>query len=104
MAEVIWAPSALDDIDSIAKYIAADSAEMASLFIDRLIEATDRLEQFPLSGRIIPEINNPDCREVIYGAYRIMYRMEGDEVWITGVIHGARDWTQERPSNDEGDR
>ena len=104
MAEVIWAPSALDDIDSIAKYIAADSAEMASLFIDRLIEATDRLEQFPLSGRIIPEINNPDCREVIYGAYRIMYRMEGDEVWIWGVIHGARDWTQERPSNDEGDR
>jgi len=95
MAEVIWAPSALDDIDSIAEYIAADSAAMASLFINRLIEATDRLEEFPLSGRIIPEINNPDCREVIYGAYRIMYRIEGNAVWITGVVHGARDWRQE---------
>jgi toxin ParE1/3/4 len=102
MAQVIWAPSALDDIDSIAEYIAQDSPETASLFINRLMEATDRLQEFPLSGRIIPEINNPNCREVIYGAYRIMYRVEGDEVWITGVVHGARDWRQERSSNEEG--
>ena len=58
-------------------------------------EATGRLQDFPLSGRIIPEINKPDCRELIYGAYRIMYRIEGDEVWITGVVHGARDWRRE---------
>jgi addiction module RelE/StbE family toxin len=102
MAKVIWAPSALDDIDSIAEYIAGDSPEMASLFVNRLMEATDRLQEFPLSGRMIPEINNPDCREVIYGPYRIMYRPEGNEVWITGVVHGARDWTQERSLNEEG--
>ena len=95
MAEVIWAPSALSDIESIAEYIAKDSVEMASLFVSRLFEATDRLQEFPFSGRIIPEINNPDCREVVYGAYRIMYRVEKNEVWITGVIHGARDWKPE---------
>jgi len=92
MAQVIWAPSALDDVESIAEYIAKDSVEMASLFVSRLFDATDRLQEFPFSGRIIPEINNPDCREVIYGTYRIMYRVEKDEVWVTGVIHGARDW------------
>ncbi len=96
MVEVIWAPSALDDLDSIAEYIARDSPELASLFVGRLIEATDRLQEFPLSGRIIPEINHPDCREIIYGSYRIMYRIERSEVWITGVIHGARNWGQER--------
>ena len=101
MADVIWAPSALDDIDSIAEYIAGDSAEVASLFVHRLMEATDRLQEFPLSGRIIPEINDPDCREVIYGAYRIMYRVEADEVWITGVVHGARDWLHERSPNEQ---
>ncbi|MEN6335757.1 MAG: type II toxin-antitoxin system RelE/ParE family toxin [Phycisphaerales bacterium] len=94
MAQVIWAPSALEDIAAIAEFIARDSPEVASLFIRRLMEATDRLQEFPLSGRIIPEINDPDSREVIYGAYRIMYRVEGDEVWITGVVHGARDWRQ----------
>lgn len=95
MAQVIWAPSALDDVESIAEYIARDSVEMASLFVSRLFDATDRLQEFPSSGRIIPEINNPDCREVVYGTYRIMYRKEGNEVWITGVIHGARDWKPE---------
>jgi len=89
---VIWAPSALSDIESIAEYIAKDSVEMVSLFVSRLFDATDRLQEFPFSDRIIPEINNPDCREVVYGAYRIMYRVEKNEVWITGVIHGARDW------------
>jgi plasmid stabilization system protein ParE len=95
MAKVIWAPSALDDIESIAAYIAKNSVEMASLFVSRLFDATDRLQEFPFSGRIIPEINNPDCREVIYGTYRIMYRVERNEVWVTGVIHGARDWKPE---------
>ena len=95
MAEIIWAPCALDDVDSIAEYIARDSPDLAALFIRRLFEATDRLQEFLRSGRIVPEINDPDCREVIYGAYRIMYRVERDEVWITGVIHGARDWAPE---------
>jgi len=90
MGQVIWAPSALRDIDLIAEYIARDSAEQASLFVARLIEATDRLGEFPLSGRIIPEIRKAACREIVCGAYRIMYRIEGDEVWITGVVHGAQ--------------
>ena len=92
MDKVVWSPAALTDVDSIAEYIARDSADQASLFVVRLLEATDHLQNFPLSGRIIPEIGNQACREIIYGSYRIMYRIEGNEVWITGVVHGARDW------------
>ncbi len=92
MAKIIWAPSALKDIDSIAEYIERDSVDEAALFISRIIELTDQLEYFPESGRVIPEIKNKNCRELIYGAYRIMYRIVKREVWITGVIHGARDW------------
>ena len=95
MGQVIWSPSALDDADSIAEYIARDSVDQASLFVERLIKATDRLREFPLSGRVIPEIKEERCREIVYGAYRIMYRAEGGEVWITGVVHGARDWVPE---------
>ena len=92
MGKVVWAPSALEDIDSIAEYIARDSADRAALFAIRLFEAVDRLEEFPLSGRVIPEMKDPSCREIICGIYRIMYRLEDNEVWITGVVHGARDW------------
>ena len=95
MAEVVWAPSALEDIESIAEYIARDSADQAALFVARLVAATGRLALFPRAGRVIPEIGNESCREIIYRPYRIMYRLEGDEVWITGVVHGARDWRPE---------
>lgn len=92
MGKVIWAPSALDDIDAIAEYIARDSVYRASLFVSRIIEAADRLQEFPMSGRVIPEIGEQSCREIFYGSYRIMYRVEGSDVWIAGVVHGARDW------------
>ncbi len=92
MGKIIWAPSALEDIESIAKYIERDSVDQAALFVTRIIEMTDRLEKFPQSGRVIPEMNDEDRREIIYGAYRIMYRIIEKEVWITGVIHGSRNW------------
>jgi len=92
MGKVIWSPAALEDVDSIAEYIARDSTDQSSLFVIRLIGATNRLQDFPNSGRIIPEIGNPGCREIIYGSYRIMYRLSDDAVWITGIVHGARDW------------
>ena len=92
MAEVIWGPSALKDAVSIAEYIARDSPDQAYLFARRLMEAVERLSDFPRSGRIIPEIGDPSCREIIHGAYRVMYKIEGDEVWITGIVHGARAW------------
>jgi len=92
VGKVIWSPTALKDIDSIAEFIARDSVDRAALFVLRLMDAADRLQDFSLSGRIIPEMNNPSCREIIYGAYRIMYRIENDDVWITGIVHGARNW------------
>ena len=95
MAQVMWAPAALADVEAIAQYIARDSADNAALFVTRLIEATDRLARFPESGRIVPEIGNAACREVMVALYRIMYRLETDQVWITGIVHGARDWRPE---------
>lgn len=89
---MIWSPAVLEDIDAIATFIARDSVDRAALFVTRLIQATDRLVSFPFSGRIIPELGDPAGRELPIGSYRIMYRVEHDEVWITGVVHGARDW------------
>ena len=95
MGKVSWAPSALDDIDAIAEFISRDSVDRAALFVTRMFEITDRLQGFPLSGRVIPEIDDQYCREIVYGSYRIMYRVEGNDVWITAVVHGARDFKPE---------
>lgn len=98
MAKVIWAASALEDVDSIADFIARDSIDQATLFVNRLFEATDRLVDFPFSGRVIPEIGDLACREIICGAYRIMYRLDYEEIWITGIVHGARNWSPSETS------
>ena len=92
MVQVIWAPAAVKDAEDMAEYVARDSADQAALLVARLLEATERLAEFPESGRIIPEVAQPACREIIVSAYRVMYRLEGDQVWITGIVHGARDW------------
>jgi len=92
MVKVIWAPSAIEDVEQIADFIARDSPDRASLFVTRIEEAVDQLGDFPKSGRTIPEIGDPGYREVLLGDYRIMYRLVGEEVWITGVVHGSRDW------------
>lgn len=92
MAEVVWSPSSLEDIDRLAEYIARDSPNRAALFVTRLIEAAEKIPAHPHSGRVIPEIGNPACREILYRDYRIMYRIEEGQIWITGIVHGARDW------------
>ena len=97
MAKIIWSPSALEDIKLIHEYIARDSVNQANLFIDKILTLTDKLSQFPFTGRMIPEISQKSAREIIFGSYRIMYKIKSKkELWITGIIHGAREW---KPDN-----
>jgi plasmid stabilization system protein ParE len=50
----------------------------------------DRLQDHPLSGRVVPELGDTSIREVIHGNYRIVYRLRHDVVEIATVFHGAR--------------
>ena len=51
----------------------------------------DRLADFPESGRIVPEMNDPNFREIIPGNYRLIYRLRSGDVQIITVHHGARE-------------
>ena len=56
-----------------------------------MIKVTDRLERFPQSGRVVPEIALPDFREVIFDrAYRVIYRVEKSRVAILTVRNCAQ--------------
>jgi plasmid stabilization system protein ParE len=52
--------------------------------------ATDKLESFPRSGRIVPELGIENIREILVGSYRIIYRIRYDDVHLLTVHHGAR--------------
>ena len=92
MAEIRWTDQALDDLDAVCQFIARDSTHIAEVFAARVMSAVEQLEDFPESGRVVPEINRPDVREIFVYAYRIMYRVQPThrQVQILTVYHGAR--------------
>ena len=90
MAEVTWTEQALDDLDSICLFIARDAPRYAELFAARVFGVTERLADFPRSGRMVPEIGRDEIREIIVQSYRIIYPILPDEVEILTIHHGAR--------------
>ena len=90
MAQVRWTPQAADDLEAICLFVARDSPPLAAALADRILRATDRLVSFPRSGRVVPELGVDSLREVIVSSYRIIYRIQKDEVHLLTVHHGAR--------------
>lgn len=87
---ISWSRRALDDLEAIAEYVAADSPTFAGIVVKKIVNRTSMLSQFPRSGRKVPEFDNEDTRELIVYSYRIIYQLQEDEVVIAAVIHGKR--------------
>ena len=90
MAEIRWTQQASNDLESITEFIANDSELYAQFFATDVLDTIDRLVDFPESGRIVPEADNPVIRELIFGNYRIVYRFRKEIVEVLTLCHGAR--------------
>jgi len=91
--KVIWAPRALVRVTEIAEYIAADRPRAASRWVTALFERVATLRHHPRRGRRVPEaINRDNLREVVHGAYRVIYRVEPRRLVVLTVRHGRRQW------------
>ena len=90
MTQLIWSPQSLRDLETIKAYIASDSPPYADLVVRRLVAAVERLSTFPESGRVVPECNTPEIREVIVRPYRIVYRLRLGVVEIATVFRASR--------------
>ena len=87
---VVWSERAYLDLESIANYIADDSPSYARAVVKDIIHQTRALTRFPRSGRRVPEFDDDNIRELIAYSYRIIYRIQDDEVLISAIIHGKR--------------
>jgi plasmid stabilization system protein ParE len=90
VTRVIWTRQAAEDVEAIKAYVARDSERYASLLAERLVAAVGRVELFPQSGRVVPEVGDESLREVLYGNYRLVYRLHAELVEIITVYHAAR--------------
>jgi toxin ParE1/3/4 len=88
--KVKFTPSAKTQFLSALSYIRKDKPSVAINFRDRAEKILRRLEDFPESGRIIPEFPEFPYREVIISPYRFFYKIKDDVVWIVAVWHGAQ--------------
>jgi toxin ParE1/3/4 len=98
--KVVWSPLAIDRAAEIAKYIAQDNMIAAESWIDTVFAKVEQLKSFPESGRIVPEINSLKIKELIYGNYRIIYRIQEKQISILTIRHGK----QILPTNEIGEQ
>jgi addiction module RelE/StbE family toxin len=91
MVKINWTPQSKNDLVSIAEFIAQDSTKYAKIHIKRIREGVRQLSNFPNSGRIVSELDNPRIREVVLGNYRIIYLLVTDErIDILTVHHASK--------------
>ena len=88
--EVKWSPEATEDLESIAEYITRDSEFYARAVVTKILSVSRTIGEFPLIGRIVPEIGDERMRERFVYSYRLVYRIEPERILIVAVIHGKR--------------
>jgi len=71
-----WSPLALERVSEITSYIALDKPSAAEDWVDGLFKAVVRLNLHPMSGRKVPEVGIERIREIVYGAYRVIYGID----------------------------
>ena len=87
---VYWTNRAIDELLLIREQTARRSPRAADRLLERLTARAEQLALFPRSGRIVPEYEHDDIREVIERPYRVIYRVEQEEVDVLSVIHSRR--------------
>ena len=85
-----WSPIAVQRAIEAARYIAADNPQAARAWVDALFSTVERLARFPQSGRVVPELGRRRVREILFGAYRVIYRVERSRLLVLTVRHGRR--------------
>lgn len=88
--KLIWTRESLEKLSEIETFIAQDSPEIAERFVNYLIDKCESLLNTPQIGRIVPEILNPNIRELIVKEYRIVYKTQENSLQILTVFEGHR--------------
>ena len=92
MVRINWTFQAKKDLNAIAEYISKDSKRYAKLQVIRLKNRTRILKIQIRTGKIVPEINQENIRELIEENYRIIYKIvENNQIDILTIHHSARD-------------
>ena len=91
MAQIRWTPKAVEQLEKIIGYIAKDSEHYAKLTAREIFKRISLLKSNKHLGRIVPELNEHDIREIIYRRYRIVYKIRENVIEIWTIFHSSQD-------------
>jgi len=87
---VNWSEPARSDLRSIHDFIAHDSIHYAKKVTQDIREKIDTICKLPKTGKIVPELNNENIREIPLYSYRIIYEIQNQDIFVLAVIHKRR--------------
>ena len=91
MAKIIFSKTARFDLKEIIEYIKRDSVRYAYLEKEKIVAAIEKLLTQPSLGRIVPELDNENYRELIFRNYRIIYQViSKNDIHVLSIHHHAR--------------
>ncbi len=76
--KVIWSPLAIEKLKDITAYISQDNPQAAHQLAESLFDLADNITAHPEKGRKVPELADNRYRELIYGNYRLIYKITND--------------------------
>lgn len=91
--KINWTDNAIEDLKEIKAYISKDSEFYATRFLEKLIDGVGNLSVFPEMGRCVPEAQSELIRELIYRPYRIIYKINKNNIDIITIVNCHRDLT-----------
>lgn len=93
MADVIWAETALAELDVVADYIALDDASAAKKLVQAVVSKTRLLAEFPAMGSSPKELLDLDYRQLLINPCRVFYRISSDQeqVYILHILRQEQD-------------
>ena len=87
--KVIWAGSAVQDLERIIAYITGDSPAQARKILSKIKNTVSDLHYSPHLGRFVPELQSQGIllyREVVIAPWRVMYRVSENTVVVLSVF------------------
>ena len=90
---VVWTQHARQMLEDGVSYVAHDSRPAAERLLIQALEAASSLSVHSERGRVVPELDRTNIRQLLVQRYRLLYEVTPAEVQILAFVHGARDLT-----------
>ncbi|HEX5011779.1 MAG TPA: type II toxin-antitoxin system RelE/ParE family toxin [Planctomycetota bacterium] len=95
MSGYVLTPAAERDLDEIHDDVAADSPDAADIVVADLVQAFERVAEFPHSGHLRPELMSSEVRFLVVRPYLVVYRAGEQPIEILRIVSGHRDLVEE---------